>query len=290
MQSLASALEQATATTTGWLLAHLPNFLGALALLLLGWLLARVLRFATRRGAAVLDALVTRGTGQARWRPGRSATVLGTVVYWVVLLFFVTAATQVLGLQTFTDWLARILDHLPALAAGLLIVVAGYVLSGFVGDLVRATATALAPPQRLALARLAQGATLVAALLVGADQIGLKVTWVAILAAVVVATVLGAAAVAVSLGARGYVANLIGAFYLRQALQPGQRVRVAGHAGRIVEVTATSLVLETDAGRVLLPARVYHDEAIVVYARTDAEPDAGGASGAGSASNPADGH
>ena len=111
---------------------------------------------------------------------------------------------------------------------------------------------------------MAQGATLVVALLVGADQIGLKVTWLAILAAVLLASVMGGVMIAVSLGARGYVANLIGAHYLGQALRVGQRVRVAGHEGRIVDVTATSLVLETADGRVLLPGRMYHDEAIVV--------------------------
>jgi len=212
MGNLEQALDRATTVVIDRILAHLPQLLGALALLLIGWLLARLLRFATRHAAAMLESLITRTTGQVHWRAGRSASVLGTVVYWVVLLFFVTAATQTLGLQTFTDWLARLLEHLPALAAGLLIVVAGYVLSRFVGDLVQATATALAPPQRLALARLAQGATLVAAMLVGADQVGLKVTWVAILAAVVVASVMGGVAIAVSLGARAYVANLLGAF------------------------------------------------------------------------------
>jgi hypothetical protein len=118
------------ATTTGErLLANLPQVLEALGLLLLGWLLARLLRMATRRGAALLDTLLVRTTGQTRWRVGRFAGLLGTVVYWVVLLFFVTAATQALGLQTFTDWLARLLDHLPTAAAGLLIMVVGYLLS-----------------------------------------------------------------------------------------------------------------------------------------------------------------
>jgi hypothetical protein len=78
--------------------------------------------------------------------------LLGAVVYCVVLLFFVTAATQTLGLQTFTDWLTRLLDYLPTLSAGLLIVAAGYVLSGFAAELVRATATSLAAPQPDALA------------------------------------------------------------------------------------------------------------------------------------------
>jgi small-conductance mechanosensitive channel len=246
------------------LAANLPNLLGAILLLAAGWLLARLLRVLAVRGMHLAETLIERMAGPSRLRVGRSASVLGTIVYWVVLLFFVTAATHVLGLQTFTDWLARLLDYLPTLAAGVLIIVAGYVLASFVADLVLATGTRLQPAQRTALARLAQGATLVAAILVGADQIGIRVTWIAILAAVVIAAVLGGVTIAVSLGARGYVANLIGAHYLRQAFQVGQRVRVAGFEGRIVEVSATSLVLESSEGRVALPGRVYHDEPIVL--------------------------
>ena len=272
MANFTEALENVGTATVERITSHLPQLLGALALLLVGWVLARLLRTAARRGAALLDALISRNRAGSRWRVGRSAALLGSIVYWVVLLFFVTAATHTLGLQTFTEWLARLLDHLPALAAGLLIVVAGYLLSGFVADLVQATATALAPAQRSALARLAQGATLVVALLVGADQMGFKDHLDRHPGG-------GAAGhtagwrddLAVSLGARSYVANLIGAHYLRQALRLGQQVRVAGFEGRIVDVSATSLVLETADGRVVLPAKVYHDEAIVVLTRQDGE-------------------
>jgi hypothetical protein len=267
MESLPAALDRAASVTTEQLLTHLPQLLGALALLLLGWVLARVMRAATRRGTALLNTLFARSAPLSKLHIGASAKVLGSVVYWVVLLFFVSAATQTLGLQTFTDWLSRLLEHLPTAAAGLLIMVAGWLLSGFVGELVTAATPSLAPAQRAALARVAQGATLVLALLVGADQIGLKITWIALFATLLLASVLGGLALAASLGARGYVANLIGAHYLRQALQPGQHVRVAGHDGRIVDINATSLVLETDTGRVMLPGRLYHEEAIELVTR-----------------------
>jgi len=266
MGNFSNAMAGAAAALIERLAGHLPNLIGAVVLLVLGWLLARLLRVLAVRGMQVADTLIARLAGPARIRVARSANLLGAIVYWVVLLFFVTAATQVLGLQTFTDWLARLLEYLPTLAAGLLIVVAGYLLASFTADLVHATATRLQPAQRTALARLAQGATLVTAILVGADQIGIKVTWIAILAAVVVASVLGGVTIAVSLGARSYVANLIGAHYLRQAFQIGQRVRVQGFEGRIVDLSATSLVLETAEGRVVLPGRVYHDEPIVLLA------------------------
>ncbi len=264
MNNFANSITGGAVSLFERLAAHLPSLIGALLLLAAGWLLARLLRVLAVRGMMLAETLIERLAGPSRIKVGRSAHVLGTIVYWVVLLFFVTAATQVLGLQTFTEWLSRLLDYLPTLAAGLLIMVAGYVLARFAADVVTATATRLEPAQRNALARLAQGATLVAAILVGADQIGIRVTWIAILAAVVIAAVLGGVTIAVSLGARSYVANLIGAHYLRQAFQVGQRVRVAGFEGRIVEVSATSLVLEAREGRVALPGRVYHDEPIVL--------------------------
>ena len=251
------------------LAALFPSLLAALVLLTVGWIAARVLRLAAMRAVRLLEALLARFAGAAgaeRLRLSRSAALLGALVFWVTLLVFVTAATQILGLTIFTAWLARLVEYLPTLAAGLLIIVAGYVLAGFVADLVQATATRLAPAQRDALARIAQGATLVTAILVGADQIGIKVTWLAILAAIVLGALLGGILIAVSLGARGYVSNLIGAHYLRQAFRTGERVRVAGFEGRIVEVTPTSLVIDTGEGRVSLPGRIYHDEPIVLVA------------------------
>jgi small-conductance mechanosensitive channel len=157
-----------------------------------------------------------------------------------------------------------LLDYLPTLAAGVLIFVAGYVLAGFAADLVRASTRRLASPQQEALARLAQGATLVASILIGADQIGIEVTWLAIFAAIIVGSLLFGVTIAVSLGARRYVSNLIGAHYLAQSFEIGQRVRVAGHEGRVLQFTPTSIVLETAEGRVSLPGRVYHDEPIVL--------------------------
>jgi hypothetical protein len=270
--SFSDAIASATSTIFERLVANVPNLLGAVVLLLAGWAVARILRLVTRRAVLLLEVLLAKLAGPSgveRLKVGRSAAVLGAIVFWVVLLFFVTAATHVLGLQTFTDWLARLLDHLPAMAAGLLIVVAGYILASFVADLVSATATRLPAAQRIALARVAQGATLTVAILVGADQIGIKITFLAVLAAVVAAAVLGGVTLAVSLGARGYIANLIGAHYLRQAFSVGQRVRVGGHEGRILEVTPVSLVLETDEGRVSLPGRLFHEEAIVLILKGD---------------------
>ncbi len=265
MQNLSESLSALGSTIVDRVAQHLPSILGAIVLLIAGWALARVARAFTVRSVLLLDALITRlgvPTRIESARVRRASAILGATAFWTVLLIFVTLATQVLELRAFTDWLARLVDYLPVLAAGVLIIAAGYVLSRFVADLVLATATRLAAPQRKMLARVAQVAILVGAILVGADQVGIKVTFLAIFAAAVAMVVGGGVALAVGLGARTYVANLIGTHYLRQAVAVGQTIRVAGHEGRIVDIGATTFVLESEGGRVMIPGRLYSEQPV----------------------------
>ncbi len=248
---------------------YLPSIVGAVLLLLAGWVLAKILQAGTGRILALLDSVIGRvfGAGLAeRLRLARSVHVLGTLVFWAVLLFFITAATNALGLDTFTLWLARLLDYLPTLIVGLLIVVAGYILSRFVADLIRSATGKLAPAQRQVVARAAQATILVASILIGADQIGIRMTFLAIFVGIAAAAVAGGVIVAISLGARTHVANLIGAQQLRQHYEVGQRIRVADFEGRILQLTPEAVVLETGEGRVSLPARIFSEQPVTLIA------------------------
>ncbi|HQU16936.1 MAG: hypothetical protein B7Z66_06485 [Chromatiales bacterium 21-64-14] len=259
-----TALRGVFSQLTERLVHFMPNLLGALALLLAGWITARLLRSVTIRLAHLLDGVLARfsrarDVPRAKVSPA-STRILGSIVFWVVMLFFVTAATQVLGLDAFSTWLNRVVIYLPTLIAGALIVIAGLLVSSLARDLVLAAPVLTTPGQRGALARMVQLAILAAALLIGAEQIGLDVTFLVILATVVTATLLGGVALAVSLGARTLVSNLIGAQYLRQSYRVGQTVRIGAYQGTILDLTATSVVLETPEGRVTLPAKVFNEE------------------------------
>ena len=271
MNNLSDALSRASTELVERVAESLPNLLGALLLLLLGWLLARVLRALTIRAVLVIETLTARFVKPAPGEPvrlRRASIVVGEIMFWAAMLIFITAATHVLELTSFTDWLSRLVGYLPTFAAGMLIVVAGYVLSRFLADLVTATSSRMEQAQRALLARVIQVTVLTGAILVGADQIGVRITFLAIFAAAIASVIAGGVAIAVGLGARDYIANLIGAHYLRQAFAIGQTIRTSGHQGRILEINATSVVLETAEGRVTLPGRVYNDAPIVVLRST----------------------
>ena len=159
MNNLGTALAAATSEILQRIVDFLPSLIGALLLVIAGWLIGRILRALTVRAALLVETLASRlgsTPGAEPLRMRRIATVLGTIVFWAALLVFLTAATHVLELTSFTDWLARLVSYLPTLAAGVLIVIAGYVLSRFVADLVAATSHRLETTQRALLARVVQ--------------------------------------------------------------------------------------------------------------------------------------
>lgn len=241
---------------------QVPGLLAAILLILIGYLAARLLRGAAVQALRSVDTLVHRVYQRYGLdTPARalaSARVLGEIVFWVVMLFFLTAAIHLLGIDTFTQWMNRLVSYLPTLVVGALIILTGILLSNLARDLVVA-ATPVAPGSRRLLGRAVQIAILLLAVVIGAGQIGINTTFLIVIASVLLATLLGGLALAMSLGARSYVANLIGTRYLREAYRVGQRIRIGEHEGVILDFMPTGVMLETVAGRTLLPGKLFQD-------------------------------
>jgi small-conductance mechanosensitive channel len=192
--------------------------------------------------------------------------VIGEIVFWIVILVFLTAATNVLGLQMFAGWLDRLVGYLPKILSGILIIFAGVVLANIAKDSVLATFGGLTESQRQFLARAAQIATLTILAIVGVDQIGVDITVVVTAFAIALASLLGGLSIAFGLGARGYVSNLIGAHYLGRDFQEGERIRISGIEGTILEITSVAVILDTNEGRMTVPARLFSEEAVLLVA------------------------
>lgn len=104
--SLIDALRDTLGQAVYGLIKMIPNVLSAILVIVVGWLLARMIRALIVRGIHALDKLVRKSTAQQASRPvlldDRSVKSIGAIFYWAVILLFLTAATQVLGMGIFT--------------------------------------------------------------------------------------------------------------------------------------------------------------------------------------------
>lgn len=250
------------------LLLYLPNIFGAIFILFLGWIVASFFRMLAVRitslGKRLMEKVFTKRNIPVAGLSRISEKIFGNVVFWVIVLFFLATATRVLGLHTFTTWLGGVVDYLPTVLAGALIIIAGFLVSQIAREIVQAAAVNMDEQRSELIGKIVQAGIFTTAILVGAEQIGIKITFLVVLVAAIGFALIGAVALSLSLGARDYVSNLIGGHYLRKRYKVGQRIRVGGFEGRILELTETEVILETEEGRTSLPASVYNKESIIL--------------------------
>lgn len=246
------------------LIRLLPNMLGAVAVVLVGWLLAKLLRSLAERGLRLLgrslNNMSRRHASRGHLMEERSIKAVGAIVYWAIILLFLTAATQVLGLGIFTDWLSNVVAYLPALLAGLLILLAGFVFSLMAKDLVSAAASTAQLAYADVLGRSVQILIFSMAVVIGIDQMGINVTFLVVIVGVTLGMIFGGMALAFGLGSRQVVANILAAHYARQMYQIGDSITIGALHGRIEQITTVSVVLETAQGRCHVPTALFLSE------------------------------
>jgi small-conductance mechanosensitive channel len=187
-------------------------------------------------------------------------TIASRIVFWVVLLFFVLAASEVLELEVLSGLLTAVTAYLPRLLAGLLILFLGLWFAEVTRAVLRRTSTSIGIEQGDVLGRLGQALVLLIVFSVAAGQIGIDNTLLVALVAILFGVILGAIALAFSFGAKTTIANLLAAQSIAQAYSPGDIVRIGDIEGKILRITRTSLILETHDGQTLIPAKRFSEQ------------------------------
>lgn len=255
--------------------AFLPLLLGAVLLLLIGWVLAQLARRGTLSIAlsanGAIDRLVNRGREKRVHLPTQTPKLVSDIVYWLIILLFVTWAARVARFDTVSGWLDRVVTYIPTLVAGIAIVFLGYLVSAVVRDIVSGAAGSAGIAQSRLLGLAAQMATFVTGLVIGLDQIGIDVSFLVTLIAIMLGALLAGLSLAFGLGARNFADNLVSARNIQRLYRRGQTVRIGDLEGEIIELTPTSVVMASDRGRSAIPARLFGEQVSVLVTPEEAD-------------------
>ena len=277
MNELTKTLEEFPHILSRWwdqLIAFSPKLLGTIILVIMGWIVARIFKALSIRLATILNRILkrflTKGNLAGFQLSGALTNSFSTIIFWGTLLFVATAATEILGLNAFSLWLNRLATYFPQIFAGVLIIVFGVLLSTLGRDLTLSATEATHISNSRLLGRVVQGTILITAIIIGLDQIGIEVSFIVMLLSIVIGSVLGSLALALGFGTKDLASNLIGGHQIKKVYQPGQNVRFGNIEGTILELTPTSMVLSTEEGRMIVPAKMFHsDPSLLIIQETN---------------------
>ena len=192
-----------------------PRLALALLVLILGWLVARMVRFAVIRGLRAINfnVLTERaGTDDFLKQGGiKSDTtdIFGALVFVLVILAALVIAFNGLGLTYVTDLLGKLVLTVPRLIIALLIVVFGAYFAQFVGNAVAMSSRRSRLPDADLLGRIAQYAILAFVVLIALEEADVGGAIVRNSFLIVLAGIVLALALAFGLGGQRRAADLL---------------------------------------------------------------------------------
>jgi len=250
----------------------LPRFGGALLLLVIGIVLARLVgRFAGKAlDAGGLDRVAERfGVGDTLEKAGLGRSLsrlLSRAIRIGLTLVVIFAALSLLGLQFLDDSLNEAVLFLPKLLVAALLVLAGVVAGGLARESTDRLTRQMDLP--LPLGRAAQITVIAVFAITAAAQIAVSTAILMALVGVLLAGVAATLALAFGLGGQGLVRELTAGRYVRGAYEPGQEISFADVRGEVIEVETAATLLRTPAGdTVRVPNDLLLRSVVTVHAR-----------------------
>jgi small-conductance mechanosensitive channel len=250
--------------------AFLPRFAGAIALLLIGLVLTRLLSWLLRRGlqAAGVDRLAERGgvtsVLQASGLGESLAGLIARAIRIFLTIVVVFAALSLLGLQFLSVSLNEAILALPRIFIAATLVLAGAVVAGAARQQTDRLTYQLDFP--IPAGQIVQIAVLAIFGIIAAEEIGISTAVLLVVIAVLLAAVSGTFTLAFGLGSREVARALSAGRYLRHDYRVGQEIAVGDIRGRISSIHSTSTLLDAGQGRsIRVPNHLLIDSVVIIY-------------------------
>ncbi|MCO5124730.1 MAG: hypothetical protein M9915_13420 [Rhizobacter sp.] len=206
--------------------AFVPRLAVAIGLLLVGWLLAKALRFSVVKALRALNFhVLTERAGidgflQQGGTEKDSTDLFGWLAYAAVILASLIIASNSLGLTQVTELLGHIVLFLPRLLVALLVVIFGSYFARFIGGAVRGYCKRVEISDGELLGRAAQYGIMVFVVLLAIDHLDIGGGLIQQTFLILLAGVVFAAALALGLGAKDRAALLIERWFPRDRSKP----------------------------------------------------------------------
>lgn len=252
--------------------AFFPKLIGALVILFIGWLVARTVgkilskvlaKIGVDRIAEMLDDIdLVQRSGVLK---EKLSGIIAKIVYYMMMLIFIIAATETLGIAAITQIFTDLMNYLPSLLTAAVVFMIGL----FLADMVQGAVVTLCQSLGVASAKMIGSVVFyflfvtiaVSALAqakINTDFISSSLT-----------VIIGAGALAFSFGyglaSKDLVSNYLASYYNKNKVRVGDEVRILGERGKVVMIDSTSLILQTPERAIIVPLSKMTTEKVEVF-------------------------
>ena len=245
MESIYNAL-QAQALQ---LLAVIPALIKGLVILVIGVILAKLIRrlIKTGLGAIGVDRLADRLMSIEMFQNSKfdlvPSTIVASTTYYFILIIFSMAAVEAMGLKIISDLLKDLIEYIPNGVTAFLVLVLGIFLADAVKKVVVATCRSLGIASGNFLANIVFYFIMLNVILIALRQAKLQTEFMEDNIGIILAGVAGAFAIGYGLASKEIMTSLLAGFYSRDKFHIGDEVTIDGKRGEVITINNNNVIL-----------------------------------------------
>lgn len=249
----------------------IPKLVGALVLLLVGYIISKMIRkviyklfekFGIDKFAEPINQSDFIAKSNFKVIP---SAIVSTIIYYFIYLIFIVAATDVLGMESLSQLIKDIINWVPNLITGLVLLFVGFLFADFIKNTVTKTCQSFGIPSANFIATAVFYFVLINVVISALAQAKVNTDFIATNISIIIAGVALAFAIGYGFASKDMVANFLVSFYSKDKLAIGQKVTLDGVTGLIIDIDKTSITLDCGNKEVIIPLNKLAKERIEIY-------------------------
>ncbi len=254
-------------------ISYVPNVLGALVIVVVGYIVTRLVTTVLKRllrmvgvdrlGERLSDIDVIR---RAEIQISLS-TVIAQILYYLMMMIILVAATDVLGLQVVSNLVVLAIAYIPNLVAAIVIVVIGAIVADMLRELATVACRSFGIPAAPMIGSIVFWFVLVAILITALSQAQLQTDFIVANLSILLAGLSLAFALAYGLAARPLMGGFLAHFYNRGKINIGDVISLDGVEGKVLSIDRASFTLLSNSQYVIVPLSKLQTETVRILER-----------------------
>jgi Conserved TM helix/Mechanosensitive ion channel len=243
----------------GGMISFVPKLLGAIVLLIVGRFLARMIS----KGAS--KALKTIGADKLGDRLNEidfiskspvkiePSVMMGKFLYYVIFIFFFTAATDTLGITAVSEIIGKIFEYLPRILSALIVFVIGILFADVLKKAIYTACSSLNIPAASLIANFVFYFVFINVAMITLSQAGIETEFIQDNLSIILGGIVAAFAFGYGQASRPLIGNLLGAYYNRSKVNIGDTIAIDGVKGQIIEMDNSTMTIQAESSKVIIP-------------------------------------
>ena len=253
------------------IISSLPKILGAIGLFILGFIIAKVIRRLTKTFLVKIkvDKLADKLDEIELFANTKIKLVISSIVagiiYYLLLVVFTIAITDMLNLTTVSYYLTTIINYLPQAFTAIAFLIVGVLFADFIRKMVYSAAKSIGIPSSRIISTVLFYFLFINVFISALTQAGIDTEFIQSNITMIIGGVVVAFALGYGIASKDVMSSILASYYNKR-FKEGDTITIESYTGQIVSISNTDFVLKADNKMVVIPLSKISKESIVIHA------------------------